>query len=268
MSGDAPNDVASDTHMANDAKPLTDAALDGGADSAPGSHWCDMQTNVLFCADFDEANSVPMLASAWTTSSQVGGLLEVDDTSGPPSAPNAMEVIVSGTTGVQAFLSKTVPLATKPNKLLLAFDLFDYDAFADVGPFASLAMGADVSAGSVGLAFAKNSTSSGSVYQLVVTSPASAGGGSSSLTVNSAIPLGAMWGQRVTLEIDFTDGDAGRTACAQFAVGSVTSGGCFTMPASLADPGEVSVVMGVDTQGSQRTGQGSISFDDVTLSAE
>jgi hypothetical protein len=91
-----------------------------GDDGGPPTRWCASQTSAAFCADFDEAPTLPPLLGAWTGETTDGGGT-LDLTMGPdePSPPNALRATASDSQF--AYLVKSLP--STPSTIHVEFSL-------------------------------------------------------------------------------------------------------------------------------------------------
>ncbi len=236
----------------------TDTGFDAGAEAGP---WCATQ-DAAFCADFDESTDLASILGTWTTTSSVNGLFDLDTRAGVPSPPNALRVTTTNTSGVQTLVSQHIQAFPMPaTHLRLEFDLRIDQAgpvgFLSAAGLAGIALGPGLDHGVVGLAIGSGPTLIAFYLQ-----PASADAGAAGLgTASSSAPFpntGA-WDGRFAVDVTYTSS----SGCLQLYQGNSALTSCLSLPASLLDPTDLWIDMGVSGIGN--TGTVVLSIDDVTF---
>ena len=248
----------------------------GIAESGAGD-WCATHAaSQTYCEDFDSYLLVTGFLTKATTFSQVGGTFSFDHT-GVPSPPNALEVVTTSTSNVNALVIEAMP---KPSTTLtqqhLEFDL-RIDSASGIGAasaaaFAAILFGSNVSSGAVALAF--TSTTSGPALSAFYVEPSPVDGGLAGFgSANAPPPFPALgtWDGRFAIQITYgaSTSTTGSGACAQVYVGSVPQlSPCLPLPSSLAHPTTPAIALGVYSGGLGVTGDVGVRYDNVTYNRE
>lgn len=246
------------------------ASATGGAavvDASP-PRWCDGR-DALYCEDFDRYTDLNSLFDAVTTYSVLGAEFSLDTGTGMPSPPNVFRVRTTVTKDVRSLIYKELaPFSKQVSKIRLEFSM-RIDKAANVGflsgaAFAAIVTGADITDGVVALQIGQGPTLAVGYLEAQ-----SAGTGFGSQNASGPFPTLNQWAARYALEIEYSDGDSGRTGCAQLLVGGIPQlNDCLVLPPSLVDPAFVSVGLGVYSSGLGNSGEVELRFDNVLLTAQ
>lgn len=244
--------------------PTADAG-DGGGD------WCALHAaGLAYCEDFDSYSDVTGFLGKETTFSQDGATFSFDH-AGVPSPPNALQLVTTSTTNVNALVIEAMPKPpAAPTLQRLEFDL-RIDAASSVGAlstaaFAAILFGDSIGNGAVGLAFGNGPTLSA-----VYLEPPDAGTpGFGTQNSTGAFPTQGQWDGRFAIEIDYgTTSGGGRNACAQLYISNVAQlNPCMSLPASLTHPTSNAIAIGVYSAGLGNTGNVGVRFDNVTFNQQ
>ncbi|HEX3343910.1 MAG TPA: hypothetical protein VHS09_05020 [Polyangiaceae bacterium] len=264
-------DTAADTAPGETGTPDAPSPSEAG-----GAPFCTANTGkYTFCEDFDEYASIGAFLGTWIGSG-IGGTFSFDQ-SGVPSAPNALHVLTTSTSGVRnlAFHPVQAAAGASTTSQRLEFQLRinqakGIDAFS-AAAVAAIVFGKDVSYGAVALAFSSGTGSNPAALSAVFLGPAPDSGIPVFGTANGPPPFPTLgqWDGRFALEIDYGPAtDAGPTACAQIYVGTFPQlTPCLVLPPSLSHPLQTSIALGVYSGGVGNTGTVDVEFDNVTYNA-
>jgi hypothetical protein len=254
-----------------DASPSSDGghgaeggpAPDGPSDATAG--WCGAHPGHTFCEDFDEYKNVSALFGAWSSFEQTNGNFKLDP-SGPPSPPNALEVI--GANGAKAVVLKTLSVTKRPTKLRLEFDL-RLNSTGSVGLLSAVGLAAIAFGSTVSDGFAALSIGNGPSLSAWWVDSADAGASDAGTfkgsNASGAFPGTGAWAARYAIEVDYL----ATTGCVQIYEGpTALLSPCLPLPPNLLHPGVVSVVLGDYAAGFGVTGSIDVDFDDVTFDVQ
>src|SRR5204863_8805138 len=118
--------------------------------------------------------------------------------------------------------------------------------------FAGILNGREVTDGGVAMAVGQALSGGTNAFELGYVEPNRDGGpGFSSKNAQGAFPALGQWSARYTIEIQCLGGPSGtRTGCARLlAAGADQLQSCLALPASLSNPREVTVVLGLYSAG-------------------
>jgi hypothetical protein len=230
------------------------------------SRWCDSQ-KALFCEDFDRYATIDDLVSAWTNVSTTGAVFSFDKSAGVPSAPQALRVRSSQSSGVQSLaIQKLAPFTSRPSKIRVEFDL-QIDAADTVDivsgvAFAGFLTGAHVTDGVIGVEVGPGPTLFGGYI--------ASDGSDNESAFSTPWPDENQWLGRFALEVTYASSMTGtRTGCLQIYVGGKQQlPTCQKLSPLLVDPPFVSVVLGIYSGGLGATGDVQLRFDNVTLAIQ
>ncbi|HEY5243806.1 MAG TPA: hypothetical protein VIJ22_20135 [Polyangiaceae bacterium] len=264
-------DVAADTGPTDASAPDAPMASEGG-----GVPFCSANMGKFtFCEDFDEYTSIGGFLGQWVGSS-LGGSFSFDQ-SGVPSAPNALHVVTTSTSGVRslAIIHPIAGAGASASTQRLEFQLRINEAKGidalSAAAVAAIVFGKDVSNGAVALAFTNGTGTNQATLSAVYLGPAPDSGipAFGSAKASSPFPTLGQWDGRFAIEIDYGPAtDAGPTACAQIYAGTFPQlTPCLALPPSLSHPVQTSIALGVYSGGLGNTGTVDVEFDNVTYNA-
>jgi hypothetical protein len=252
---DVSNDGPSTSH---DSGSVVDAPGD-----ATGTGWCATHPGHTFCEDFDESPNVTAFLGTWSTFQQTGGIFKFD-TSGAPSAPNALEA--TGTNSAKVVVLKTFPISRTATKVRMDFDL-RINSSGSVGllsaaGLAALAFGSSISDGFASIAIANGPALSAAWAASADAGTAADAGTFKASNATGTFPATGVWAARYGIEVDYSASGG----CVQIFEGPTPLlSSCLALPPTLAHPTVVSVVVGDYTAGFGNTGSIDVEFDDVTF---
>jgi hypothetical protein len=240
----------------------------GDVDATPGeagASWCSTQTPTPdFCEDFDEypADAGGLLGgSNWPSYGQSNGSFDLDTTN-PKSAPNALQVV--GDDGARMFLVHSLPaLATLPRNIKVEFDLRvnspGTEAATAVAGFGALAFGDSLDSGYAAVSIAK-----GPVLSIAWVTPANNKFNAASGPMGS-VPSAGQWAGRYGIEIDLGPTSGGTGCALAYQAPHIPLTTCLPLPAGLAKPGVMSIVLGDVAGGLGMVGHVDLEFDNVNV---
>lgn len=237
--------------------------------------WCTGQT-ALYCEDFDAYSDLNKLLNApGYTYSTVGGKFALAGDA-PPSDPSALEVTSTATSDVKTLLAKTLaPFSTVPTHIRMEFAL-KVNKAANIGylagaAFAAILNGREVTDGGVAMAVGQALSGGTNVFELGYVEPQHDGGpGFSSKLAQGAFPPLGQWIGRYAIDIQYAGSGATRTGCARLlaAAGVNQLDSCLALPATLSNPRQITVVMGLYSAGLfSNSGNVEIELDNVIVTA-
>jgi hypothetical protein len=241
----------------------------GAGESGPGGHWCSLspQSAMTFCADFDEQADVTAFLGTWSTFEQSGGGFKFDHVA-VPSSPNALQA--TGGSGASVLAIKTFDaLPSRPQSVRLEFALRINSAgtigLLSAAGFAAIAYGKAIDDG-----YAAMAIGAGPVISAAWAAPSDAGAGDAGAyqTANASgqFPSPGTWAGRYAIEIDYATSIGSVATCVQIFQGPTPLlAHCLPLPASLGNPGVLSIAVGDLAAGVTNTGPIDLEFDDLTF---
>jgi hypothetical protein len=241
--------------------------------SAP-STWC-YGKDGLFCEDFDRYTHIDdVLNAPGYTYSVVGGQFSFVTDGSVPSKPNALHVVSTATSGVKTLLARTLPAFSAPaNRVRLEFTL-RIDKAENVGylagaAFAAILNGREVTDGAVAIAVGTTILNA-TVLELGYVEPTTdAGTRFNSDNAQGPFPPLNQWIGRYAIDIQYSGTSSARTGCARLLAGGVNQlSKCLALPASLSNPSQITIVLGIYSAGlGNNSGTVEVQFDNVLVTA-